>query len=822
MQLETTKQHKTPYKAAHRETSDGLDEQTRRLVTAAISRFLARTRAKYPTQTNRLSRFLALSASVGALRGGARAAAPAPELAAKKWPTAAWALRSLGMTQRELVAAYEVLEAREGPLASFDEEFVDRFVLRELWPIVALLAEEGPVTAGQRAEDALRIHATAALPATKVRVAGPPAQSGINDIRNVGRGLFGVLCELQRRGHPDPRLAAWDTLPVIRSPRVGRESWEVSAPPLRKLRQAYAELDGRIRDALRLRPHDDVLDAIEAATPTRLIQRGSIFRDLRDLLVFAVLVVTASRPEAVAELMRSDFVADHRGVEPDRRGGYALRLRPGKHLPPTEVRVKVLPRELGRLIEAYLLYLEKVVPYLGRWRRYGLRRGYSGVVPEDFPLLVSDRVNFRHFGADGIRRLVSGVPPDVRSRSRPPLIVRERGFNPELTAEERRYVGYRPSELRHAGFKLAERGGQLWNTEHDTGGPDPVPEPKLYAHALTDHKNAEDALRARYGDHNARVHYELLAGRAIENIWRLLTGEEGLRRRPNVERVDELAREVQALEGHLQHVERSAAARYGDPGPALPPKLVRPPLPGDASEAEKTSRLVAATDKLLERQDLMFDQVAELRAHLTAMLAGGEQARAVRRRIRELTVEMSSLAYDGRRWISIPDSEPDGADKIAVDLGALIDGRELLAAGADEGPPAPPKRKRDWLLLTELAELCEIANRSTVARWARGEHLPSVPAHRPWEAGAIPVDSSLGANYRRAWVDGINDSFWPTPTARALRDEYLARWPARKKGWGTPEKPGPRCFAALVLPEPFATAHAKAHSQDGSEDGNGD
>src|SRR4051794_28453849 len=102
MHVETTKQHKTPYRAAYRETSDGLDETTRRFVTAALSRFLARPRAKHPTTTNRLCRFLALCAGVGALRGGTRAPAPDPGLAANKWPTAAWALRSLQMTQREV------------------------------------------------------------------------------------------------------------------------------------------------------------------------------------------------------------------------------------------------------------------------------------------------------------------------------------------------------------------------------------------------------------------------------------------------------------------------------------------------------------------------------------------------------------------------------------------------------------------------------------------------------------------------------------------------------------------------------------------------
>lgn len=48
----------------------------------------------------------------------------------------------------------------------------------------------------------------------------------------------------------------------------------------------------------------------------------------------------------------------------------------------------------------------------------------------------------------------------------------------------------------------------------------------------------------------------------------------------------------------------------------------------------------------------------------------------------------------------------------------------------------------------------------------------------------MPIDTSLGANYRRIWVPGVNDAFWRTALMRKALTETLTHWPL-EQGWTT-------------------------------------
>ncbi|MGI9021541.1 MAG: hypothetical protein ACR2G3_12630 [Solirubrobacterales bacterium] len=727
------------------------------------------------------------------------------------WPTASWALKERGTTQLEVVETFRRAVRRHARLATLDDHILELLHPRPIWPVVSFLLEMGSASAGEIADRALWAYAETDVSANRVRGRGRPAQSSIDNMEMITLRLFDRIIELRKGRHPHPAFALWTERPTLTAPEIGRSGWEFLAPDLAEIRLARTGLVEAVHHALGVGPDADLLDEVRRASVTRLARGGPLFRTLRDLVAADLLVCTGCRPEALAQLMRSDFVADHVGVPPDNRGGYALLVRPRKGLPHDEIRIKVLSNGLGREVEAYRTLMERATPALHRWRRNGEGRTRYERAPDDFPLLVSDRVNFRPFGQHGLRRLLSGVKPDVHGRHCEPLIRRERGVNPELSEEQRRCIGHRPTEWRHASFQLGSRAGRMWSSEHPSDGADPLLEPQVYGHALLDHGEAKDPLKAVYGDHNLSAHFELIAGRATEGIWRLISTDDGLRDRPNLALCRELAVGYRALAGHIEHLRRVASERYADPGLKPPPKILRPELPTRASQNEKLDRLLASTDRLLEGQDVAFALHAELRAHLTGLLQlHDELARAAEKR-EEIVVEVSSLLYDETRWERIPDEEPPGADVVTEDLRSLLEGRP-----AGSGEREPPGAVRGWLLPSELPEIVDV-NRSTAYRWTVGKNLPRDPERRPWEPDAIPIDRSLGPRFARILVDAVKPTFWPTPASRGRLAQALSEWP-QIEGWVKAGKPTWRCKAPLTLPQPFAKRLESGARPTGSAD----
>jgi hypothetical protein len=102
---------------------------------------------------------------------------------------------------------------------------------------------------------------------------------------------------------------------------------------------------------------------------------------------------------------------------------------------------------------------------------------------------------------------------------------------------------------------------------------------------------------------------------------------------------------------------------------------------------------------------------------------------------------------------------------------------------------------RDWVTFHEFCLIAGLEARSTLTRWAKGEHIPTRRDKRPWEPGLVPIDTSLGVNYRRIWVPGVHEAFWRTSLMREQLAETLSHWPL-EQGWTTKEgEPTERCHA---------------------------
>jgi integrase len=775
-----------------------LDEDTERLVLAIVSGVVATSRSRVPQQSTRLCRALAEAGRVGIPVDGQLQPPPFRELPAGPWPTHKWALKELGMSQAELRELFDIEQSRHGAQAHLAPKVVEKFVPRVLWAVVAHIVGEGRGNAAMRAENGLRSYAKTTIPGNKRREAGPPSAGAVGDQRGAYRRLFTRIAWLHERGFPHPALEEWGAVPdIAMPPGVQGLPRDDTAPRLEELRIAFRDLDRSVHDALGLGEGEDEMEAIRRMSPSSLAHTGA-FRFLRDRAVFAVLVATGARITAVAELRRSDYTRDYVGPPPDSRTGAALDLHPGKSLPSEEVRRKPLPGELAEMIDAYLEYLDRVAHPRRRWFRH--QHPERASIPNDPPLFVSDTLNFRPFDQFGIRKLISGAPPDLNGRGgRAALILNGRACNGQLSEEQRKYVGYWPHAVRHAAMQLAERAGRLWNEEHPLSGGERQPEPRLYGQSLLDHKEASEALRLLYGDWATQQTTELLCGRASEGIWRLLRTDEGARRRPNLTLIRGTAERLRAVEGDIEFQRQRAAALYFNAPDTPPPKQVIPQQEGEDQDAVNR-HIVIQNDALLRGVDQLQLSQFEMDRRLSEHQRISDRIEQMQEVRAKLYGELYALAYDRQRFERIPDDAPPGAESVELDF------EKLLGEAENREVDAQPVRQpvRSWILLSELAHVVEV-NRATVARWINGQ-LPTDPRKRPWEPEAAPIDASLGPKYRRIWVDGIAEDFWPTTEARRRLADVLGSWP-QGQGWSRDGEPTWRCDAPLIDPEgrPFGT-----------------
>ncbi|UGS34701.1 hypothetical protein DSM104329_01083 [Capillimicrobium parvum] len=736
--------------------------------------------------------------------------APFADLPGGPWPDGPTALKRLGTDLATVRRSYRLLVHQSGPLATLSEELVAEIVPRRLWPVISRMAQDGPEVFARRADRSLETYALTTVAGNKRRTAGPPSIESVRTRAYAFRRLAGIFVELNQTTDTYPELADWTRrsgIAVPKPPAVVRR--EVRAPRLEVVRTTWADLDRRVRKFLRIDAGDDLFDAVNAMPDYRLVA-GGLYFDLRRLVALELFVLLGGRLDAIRRLNKSDLVLDTIGPAPDHRHGAVLLLRPGKTLDENVIRRKPLPQQTTRLLQAWLLYLRRhrSAVYYADARRVN-PRPESPDLPADHPLLVARQQTLSRWDTSALRVMFSGQPSKRgRKGGTKALIPRDGGWAPDLPVELRAYVGYTPHEFRRLALQLAERAGAMWDREHPSGAAQTRLEPGMYGSALLDHAPPGNPLRNLYADRHQEDLYELLSGRAIEGIRRLLTGPEGARRRPDRKRLEALAQRLRLVDAEIARLHERAerlAARAA-PGSAHMLSAGRDSDDEDPSDRQLLEALVAGQR---DGAAQMFEQMDRLRieqAESGRLLYEQSALYEIRQRVRE---ELDALWHNETRWEIVPDDAPPGAETIDFTLDDILAGADLAPAPSLVAPTLTPIR--DWLLVVELAEVAQI-DRTTVARYLHGQALPPRRDARPWEPSAIPMDRSLGRSYRRIWIPGVNTEFWRTEAMKLRLAVALSSWPAGP-GWTRNGQPTRRCTAPLHLPPGFASgAQPTGHS----------
>jgi hypothetical protein len=727
----------------------------RRLVRCALSRLIASTRAKKPA--GYLCWALALYGRTGVPHAGRMRPPSHPDVPLGPFPVPVTALRHLGVTQRELCDRFEELEALQGTIACFDDELIEAFVPRLLWSVFERMIEDCPAIFGQRATRAVAVYSKRILPGNRRRESGPPAKGSVQLLYNEFSKISTAVRTMAADEFPSPRLAAWShAKPSIKMAKVAPRGYEVRAPRPERCRSAFRDCGRDIARRLGGRPGMDELEAIRRL-PISTLDSAGLFRPLRDRVATGLMVITGGRIDATLDVMLADYRHEHLVPYPDNLRSSVVVLRPGKGLHQDVECPKAIPEEFAAMIDAYLCFVDRM-----HAARFG--EPWTGVSDATRPLLIGTLKTPRRWSTAALRQCVSGtLPARDGTHAVRPLIPRESGWSRDLPPELRQFVGYTPAEMRHLASQLGERAGEIWNADHPAVGALPTAPPALYATALLDHGGkADERLRAIYGDWNIGAVREVLAARAVAGIWRLLTTDEGARKRIDTDAYSSCYRRLQAI--------KSEIATIGEKTQSI----------GDRARAQDGDLLRAVLEVVTMNQRLMglYD----------------ERVRTERR--------LTELRLDPALYAALPDDAPDGSER--VDLAALE--AEIRGDSPTAGTPAhETQRLRLWLTIGELAWIAGVS-RSIVCHWVAGRHLGG--QRRPWDSHSIPLDTSLGRSYRRIAVESIRSEFWHNATMHDRLEQVLRTMP-REQGWMIKGQPGPRCFAPLVVYGPIDSSRAE-------------
>jgi integrase len=668
-----------------------------------------------------------------------------------------------------LYDAYRDAVMRAGGLvhARVDLDLLFRVVPADWVSIVAAMISEGPEAAAARAQTAVYDFSLQSVHANRRRGAGRRSASSVKLAVVEARRLFDVAYRLRGLS----ACERWTYVPEIELPQMPRGGYEVLAPRIEVVRGALQAMTCDIQSRLGVGALEEELAAIDALSDHAMFTSG-LWRPMRDRLLLVLMILTGGRKSAIARLRREDYIPDYVGPAPDCRRGAALDLRPQKGKHRDEVRRKPIPRQAALVVDSYLRLVD-------RWLA---GQEQPPAVPS-MPLLVA-MPGQRHVQPSWIHVRAAGKIGGQR-----PLVVRDpRQLPKHVTPEEAPYCGYTPHEFRHLANQIAEGAGRIFNERHPATGGEVNPPIPYYAAALLDNGGAERDMRALYGDRKAPAMLEVVAGRATEIGWEILTTGVGLRKRPNVEAYEQELIRLRRIEDEERRLEQAAQrlqAKHARPGPL-------PALP--AGEMGQTNRL----EVIMRRQEDLIALVEELKGELLEGSAITHQLVQLSRQKADTIKKLDLYRLDQGTWLAVADTDPPGAEKIdweAIDKGKL--GKPLMPV---EGASAV----RDWLTFREFCEIIDLQARSTLTRWAKGEHLPARRDRRPWEPEWVPVDDTLGTNYRRIWVPGVNEAFWRTRLRREELANTLSHWP-QEQGWTTKDgEPTPRCLTPICVSAPAA------------------
>jgi integrase len=678
------------------------------------------------------------------------------------------ASRRAALAPFALYDGYRDAVMRAGGLihARVDLNLLFRAVPRDWVPIVAAMISEGPEAAAARAQTAVYDFSLQSVNANRRRGAGRRSASSVKLAVVEARRLFDVAYRLQGL----PACERWTYVPEIELPPMPRGGYEVLAPRIEVVRGALKDLTCDIQKRLGVDAIEEELAAIDALSDHAMFTSG-LWRPMRDRLLLVLMILTGGRKSAIARLRREDYIPDYVGPAPDCRRGAALDLRPQKGKHRDEVRRKPVPRQAALVLDSYLRLID-------RWL---IGKAQPPASPSA-PLLVA-MPGQRHVQPNWIHVRVAGKIGGQR-----PLVVRDPLQLPKhVTEEQAPYCGYTPHEFRHLANQIAEGAGRIFNERYPATGGEVNPPIPYYAAALLDNGGAERDMRALYGDRKSSAMLEVVAGRATEIGWEILTTGVGLRKRPDVEAYERELIRLRRIEDEERRLEQAAnrlQARHTRSGPPALPR-------GEVAEAERL-------EVIIRRQEDLIALVEELKGELLESSAITHQLVQLSQQKADTIKKLDLYRLDQGTWLPVADADPPGAEKIdweAIDKGKL--GKPLM-------PVQGASAVRDWLTFREFCEIIDLQARSTLTRWAKGEHLPTRRDRRPWEPEAVPVDDTLGTNYRRIWVPGVSDAFWRTRLRREELANTLAHWP-REQGWTTKDgQPTPRCLTPICVSAPAA------------------
>lgn len=498
-----------------------------------------------------------------------------------------------------LYDAYRDAVMRAGGLvhARVDLDLLFRVVPADWAPIVAAMISEGPEAAAARAQTAVYDFSLQSVHANRRRGAGRRSASSVKLAVVEARRLFDVAYRL--RGLP--ACECWTYVPEIELPQMPRGGYEVLAPRIEVVRGALHAMTCDIQTRLGVSALEEELAAIDALSDHAMFTSG-LWRPMRDRLLLVLMILTGGRKSAIARLRREDYIPDYVGPAPDCRRGAALDLRPQKGKHRDEVRRKPIPRQAALVVDSYLRLID-------RWLA---GQEQPPAVPS-MPLLVA-MPGQRHVQPSWIHVRAAGKIGGQR-----PLVVRDpRQLPKHVTPEEAPYCGYTPHEFRHLANQIAEGAGRIFNERYPATGGEVNPPIPYYAAALLDNGGAERDMRALYGDRKAPAMIEVIAGRATEIGWEILTTGVGLRKRPNVEAYEQELIRLRRIEDEERRLEQAAhrlQAKHARPGPL-------PALP--AGEMGETNRL----EVIMRRQEDLIALVEELKRRAVGGLGDNPPARA--------------------------------------------------------------------------------------------------------------------------------------------------------------------------------------------------
>jgi hypothetical protein len=479
--------------------------------------------------------------------------------------------------------AYEDAVLRAGGLARarIDLELLHKAVPESWVPIVAALIAEGPDIAAARAHAAIFDYSKESVTANRRRTAGTRSRASVQIVLSEAHRLFSTIHSLRTL----PACQRWVQASQLHMPDMPKGGYEVVAPRVETVRQAWQDKSSEIHERLGIRSIEEEMEALNSLSDNAVCCRG-LWRPARDRAILVLMVLTGGRRTALARLKRKDYVRDCEGSLPDCRRGAALDLLPRKNKGRDEVRRKPIPAQAALVLDFYLEVMDRMAAANGR-----------PPASPDAPLLVAEPAQLKAVQEQWLYRRVAG------SRKYRPLVPRDPRHTAEHTTDtERAICGYTPHEYRHFANKLAERAGEIWNERHPATGGEANPPIQYYAAALLDNGSIENDLRALYGDRRTPAMLEVVSGRAAEIGWEILTTDAGLRKRPDCQAYEREMIRLRRIEDEERRLEQDAQtlqARHVSCGQQA---LLHPPPAED-------DRL----DRILSRQEEMVASIGELK-----------------------------------------------------------------------------------------------------------------------------------------------------------------------------------------------------------------